>query len=103
MRRKKKEIQKKEIQSQIPEEAEAEILGIPVELVKVDEKTGELCVGEACFMVRVDPERNEIAIEVDPEAPCSPLMTKVAKMFLKQFLENRPKIKIREKRRLNGY
>ena len=89
-------------QSQLPEKAEAEIRGIPVEFIKVDEKTGELCVGEDCFKVKVDPKGNEIAIEVDPEAPCSPLMTKVAKMFLKQFLENRPKIKIREKRRLNG-
>jgi hypothetical protein len=84
----------------LPQDTEAEIKGIPVEFIKVDEKTGELCVGEDCFKVKYEPIENTIAIEIDPEAPCSPLMTKVAKQFLKQIVEGRPKFKIREKRKL---
>lgn len=51
-------------------------------------------------MVKYDPIENTVVIEIDPEAPCSPLMTKVAKMFLKQIVEGRPKFKVREKRKL---
>lgn len=81
-------------------EQKAEIKGMPAEFIKIDEKTGELCVGPECFMVKYEPNENVIAIELDPNAPCDPLMEKVAKMFLKKIVEGRPKFKVREKRRL---
>jgi hypothetical protein len=79
----------------------AEIKGVPAEFIHLDEETGELCVGDDCFKVKYSPSENEIAIEVDPSAPCNPRMQKLAKMFLKKFSEGRPKVKIREKRRLD--
>ncbi len=71
-------------------EAEGEIKSIPIELIKVDEKTGELCIGDKCFMIKYEPQGNEVVIEIDSDAKvCSPLMRKVAKKFLKQITENR--------------
>ena len=82
------------------QETKTEIKGIPVEFIKVNEETGELCVGDECFKVKYEPVENTIAIEINPDAPCNPLMTKLAKLFLKRFVEGRPKIKVREKRSL---
>lgn len=80
---------------------QTEIKGIPVEYIKIDEETGELCVGDECFKVKYEPKENTIAIEVDPSAACNPHMKKFAKMFLKRFVQERAQIKIREKRRLD--
>lgn len=83
-------------------ERKTEIKGLPVELIKVDEETGELCVGDECFMVKYEPRENTIAIEFNPNSQtCSPLMRRVSKMFLKQITESKPKVKFREKRRLD--
>jgi hypothetical protein len=80
---------------------ETEIKGVPIEFIKIDEETGELCVGDDCFKVKYDPRDNVIAIEIDTNAPCNPRMQKLAKMFLKKFVEGRPKVKIREIRKLD--
>lgn len=80
---------------------QTEIKGIPVEYIKIDEETGELCVGDECFKVKYEPKENTIAIEVDPGASCNPHMKNFAKMFLKRFVEGRARMKIREKRRLD--
>ena len=84
-------------------EEKAEIKGIPAEYIRIDEETGELCVGDDCFKVKYNPSENEIAIEIDPNAPCNPRMQQLAKLFLKKFVEGRPKVKLREKRRLEDY
>lgn len=83
------------------EKTQTEIKGIPAEFIKIDDETGELCVGEECFKVKYEPKENTIAIEVDPSAPCNPLMKKFAIMFLRRFVEGRARIKVREKRRLD--
>jgi hypothetical protein len=80
---------------------EAEIKGVPIEFIKINEETGELCVGDDCFKVKYDPRDNVIAIEIDPNAPCNPRMQKLAKKFLKKFVEGRPSVKIREIRKLD--
>lgn len=82
------------------QETKTEIKGIPVEFIKINEETGELCVGDECFKVKYEPVENTIAIEVDLNAPCNPAMKKLATMFLKRIVEGRAKIKVREKRSL---
>jgi hypothetical protein len=73
------------------------IKGIPVELISFDDETGEICVGDDCFKIRYDPQKNEVAVEIDPDSQsCSILMRKVAKKFIQQVVEEKPKVKFRK-------
>lgn len=78
-----------------------ETVRFPTELITIDKKTGALCVGDECFKVKYEPEPNSIAIETNLNAPCNPVMKEFAKMFLKQFVEKRPSMLVREKRNLD--
>jgi len=69
-------------------DAQGVVKGIPVELIRYDEKTGEICVGDECFSIRYNPDKHEVAIEYNPDSPvCSPLMRKVAEKFMKNVME----------------
>jgi hypothetical protein len=41
---------------------------IPSDLMRIDPKTGELCVGDDCFTVRMDPKSNVITLDMDDKA-----------------------------------
>ncbi len=82
-------------------EKKTETMGIPTELITINKKTGALCIGDECFKVKYEPIPNNIAIEANPNARCNPVMKEFAMMFLKQFVEKRPSMIIREKRRLD--
>lgn len=72
------------------------IKGIPVELLHVDEDSGEVCIGDECFMIKVAPETNAITFEYNPESQVCSLKTKrVAKKFMRQIFEEKPKVKFR--------
>jgi len=68
------------------------IKGMPVELIGDD----KICIGNECLQITVDNETNEWSIEYDPDSDrCDRRMKKVAKLFLKQVTEGKPKIKFR--------
>jgi len=80
-----------------------EIKGIPVELISFDEETGEICIGDECFNIQYNPETSTVVVEINPESQsCSRLMRTVAKRFLKQIAEGRPKVKFREIHRFDN-
>lgn len=81
-------------------DARGVVKGIPVELIKYDEKTGEICVGDECFSIRYNPDKNEVAIEYNPDSPtCSPLMRKAAEKFMENIMRG-AKVKFRKVRKV---
>jgi hypothetical protein len=40
----------------------------PADVMRIDPKTGELCIGDACFTVRIDAESNAITVDMDDSA-----------------------------------
>ena len=41
---------------------------VPADMMRIDPETGELCVGDDCFTVRIDAESNAITVDMDESA-----------------------------------
>jgi hypothetical protein len=41
---------------------------VPDKLMRIDPKTGELCIGDDCFSVRIDTESNAVTLDMDESA-----------------------------------
>lgn len=77
------------------EKVSGEVQGIPIELIRYDEKSGEICIGDECLTVRLGKE-NEIVIEYDPDSQkCNRETRKIIEKFLQQILGGGKKPKIR--------
>ena len=37
----------------------------PAETMRIDPKTGELCIGDECFSVRINTDSNAITLDMD--------------------------------------
>lgn len=74
----------------------SDIRGIPVELLSLDDETGEVCIGDDCFQIKIEQD-GAITFEYNPEAQSCSLKTKaIAKKFLKQIIEGKTKIRFRK-------
>lgn len=75
-----------------------EVKGVPIELIRFDEKSGEICIGDECLSVRLGAKENEIVIEHDPDSrKCKKETKKIIEAFLQQILRGKkPKIKYRQ-------
>jgi len=40
----------------------------PAGVMRIDPETGELCVGDDCFTVRIDAESNAVTLDMDESA-----------------------------------
>ena len=40
----------------------------PAEMMRIDPNTGELCIGDECFSVRINTESNAITVDMDESA-----------------------------------
>jgi len=59
-----------------------------VEFMRLDKETGELCIGDACFMVRINPETNEVVLEMDPNSEvCDVRTRKLAKTVMENIMK----------------
>jgi hypothetical protein len=56
--------------------------------VKIDEKTGEICIGPECFQTRYDPKANVISFNINPNAEsCDTEMRKAALHLLDKIMD----------------
>jgi hypothetical protein len=71
------------------------------EFYRVDEASGELCIGDQCFMVKINEETGEFVVEMDPNATeCNIVSKRLAKAVLKSMLdEDAPMVRFRKKAR----
>jgi len=61
-----------------------------VEFMQLDEETGELCIGDACFMVRIHPETNQVTLEMNEDAEVCSLQTRrLAKKVLQNVMADK--------------
>lgn len=75
-----------------------EIQGIPIELFRFDEKSGEICIGDECLTLRLGGKESEIVIEYDPNSQkCNRETKKIVEKFLQQILGGKkPKIRVKK-------
>jgi len=72
-----------------------EVKGVPIEMVRVDEETGEICIGDECLLVRLGKE-NLIQIEYNPDSQkCSIGTRQIIKKFMREMLEDGHKAKVK--------
>lgn len=41
---------------------------VPADMMRIDPETGELCIGDDCFSVRIDTESNAVTLDMDESA-----------------------------------
>jgi len=61
-----------------------------VEFMQLDEETGELCIGDDCFMVRIDPKTNQFTVEMNEGAEsCSLHSRRLAKKVIENIMADK--------------
>jgi hypothetical protein len=67
-------------------------------IYQLDEDTQELCIGDACFMVRLNPETGDVTVEVDPESDVCDVQTQqLARRILEKMVAGESQITFRRK------
>jgi hypothetical protein len=71
------------------------------EFYRIDEETGELCIGDQCFMVKINEETGDFAVEMDPNVEeCNIVSRRLAKAVLKSMIQDEaPVVRFRKKAR----
>ena len=74
-----------------------EVKGIPIEMVRYDEETGEICIGDECLTIRLGSKENEVVIEYDPNSQkCNMNTRRIIGKFLQGIIAGKPKIRVKK-------